>query len=78
MRFIKFAQKIRLRDVVKLKDESTENNGCGAKQPNKITKDNIGKIILQWKDTKDDESEEEDTKVYLAKDILKILSKNNR
>ena len=73
----KICSKNKIKRCGKLKDEETENNGCGAKQPTKITKDNIGKIILQWKDkdNKDDENEEEDTQVYLASDILKILSR---
>tara|TARA_B100000963_G_scaffold347864_1_gene354670 strand:- start:727 stop:5199 length:4473 start_codon:yes stop_codon:yes gene_type:complete len=71
----KICSKNKIKRCGKLKDDSTENNGCGAKQPNKITKDNIGKIILQWKDSKEDENEEEDTQVYLASDILKILSR---
>jgi DNA-directed RNA polymerase II subunit RPB1 len=52
-------------------------NGCGAQQPDKITKDNIGKIILEWKVKKDEDEEdkEDNIKVYLAKDILKILSR---
>lgn len=71
----KICSKNKIKRCGKLKDDSTENNGCGAKQPSKITKDNIGKIILQWKDSKEDENEEEDTQVYLASDILKILSR---
>jgi DNA-directed RNA polymerase beta' subunit len=69
----KICSKNKIKRCGKLKDDAVDNNGCGAKQPSKITKDNIGKIILQWKDTKDDENEEEETKVYLASDILKIL-----
>ena len=73
----KICSKNKIKRCGKLRDDATENNGCGAKQPNKITKDNIGKIILQWKDVKDDDTEieEEETKVYLASDILKILSR---
>ena len=71
----KICSKNKIKRCGKLKDDSTENNGCGAKQPSKITKDNIGKIILQWKDSKEDENEEEDTQIYLASDILKILSR---
>jgi DNA-directed RNA polymerase II subunit RPB1 len=69
----KICSKNKIKRCGKLKDDAVDNNGCGAKQPSKITKDNIGKIILQWKDTKDDENEEEEIKVYLASDILKIL-----
>lgn len=65
--------KICSKNKIKRCGNSTENNGCGAKQPSKITKDNIGKITLQWKDNKEDEEKIEHT--YLASDILKILSR---
>ena len=65
--------KICSKNKIKRCGNSTENNGCGAKQPSKITKDNIGKITLQWKDNKEDEEKIEH--VYLASDILKILSR---
>jgi DNA-directed RNA polymerase beta' subunit len=46
---------------------SNSEIGCGVRQPDKISKDNIGKITLEWKD--DDEIKT----IYLAEDILKIL-----
>jgi len=49
---------------------SNNDIGCGARQPDKISKDNIGKIILEWKDL-----EEDNKKIYLAEDVLKILSR---
>ena len=65
--------KICSKNKIKRCGNSKENNGCGAKQPSKITKDNIGKITLQWKENKYDEKIEE--YVYLASDILKILTR---
>ena len=64
--------KICSKNKIKRCGNSKENNGCGAKQPSKITKDNIGKITLQWKENKDDEIQEY---IYLASDILKILTR---
>ena len=49
---------------------SNSDIGCGARQPDKISKDNIGKIILEWKDL-----EEDNKKIYLAEDVLKILTR---
>ena len=46
---------------------SNSEIGCGARQPDKISKDNIGKITLEWKDNEDIKT------IYLAEDILKIL-----
>lgn len=62
----------------KIKRCDHENNGCGAKQPDKITKDNIGKIILEWKTSKDEESTNDDetsVKICLAEDLLRILER---
>jgi DNA-directed RNA polymerase II subunit RPB1 len=62
----------------KIKRCNHENNGCGAKQPDKITKDNIGKIILEWKTGKeDDQPIDDDTsiKTCLADDLLRILER---
>lgn len=56
-------------------------NGCGAKQPNKITKENIGKIVMEWKDDeKKDEALESNTtdikKVnFVAEDVLNIFKR---
>jgi DNA-directed RNA polymerase II subunit RPB1 len=55
---------------------------CNIKQPDKITKENMGKIILEWK--KDTSKEEDDSNVnddkelikeYNAEEILKILER---
>lgn len=55
----------------KIKRCGAENkDGCGAKLPHKTTKENIGKIIMEWK--------EEDMikkNVYNAEDILIILKR---
>lgn len=55
----------------KIKRCGQENkDGCGAKLPNKITKENIGKIIMEWK--------EEDVikkQVFNAEDIYIILKR---
>jgi DNA-directed RNA polymerase II subunit RPB1 len=62
----------------KIKRCDHENNGCGAKQPDKITKDNIGKIILEWKTGKNEESTNDDetsVKICLAEDLLRILER---
>ena len=57
-------------------------NGCGAKQPNKITKENIGRIIMEWKDDEKKDSvtqtsETTDIKkvVFTAEDILNIFKR---
>ena len=55
----------------KIKRCGQENkDGCGAKLPHKTTKENIGKIIMEWK-------EEDSVKknVYNAEDILIILKR---
>ena len=41
--------------------------GCGAKQPNKITKENIGRIVMEWKDD-DKKEEKEDFESELKKE----------
>jgi len=64
--------------VTMIEGEEINNNGCGAKQPDKITKDNIGKIILEWKEkesTKEEEVVERVIETYLANDVLKILTR---
>jgi DNA-directed RNA polymerase II subunit RPB1 len=56
-------------------------NGCGAKQPNKITKENIGRIIMEWKDDekKDDTQTSDITEikkvVFTGEDILNIFKR---
>jgi DNA-directed RNA polymerase beta' subunit len=55
----------------KIKRCGQENeNGCGAKLPSKTIKENIGKIIMEWKD--DDTVRKN---VYSAEDILIILKR---
>ena len=45
-------------------------NGCGVKLPNKISKENIGKINMEWKD-----DEEIKKQVFNAEDILIIFKR---
>jgi DNA-directed RNA polymerase II subunit RPB1 len=45
-------------------------NGCGVKLPNKISKENIGKINMEWKD-----EEEVKKQVFNAEDILVIFKR---
>ena len=55
----------------KIKRCGQENkHGCGAKLPHKTTKENIGKIIMEWKD--EDAARKN---VYNAEDILIILKR---
>nr|QOI90401.1 DNA-directed RNA polymerase subunit 1 [Pyramimonas orientalis virus] len=57
----------------KIKRCGQENkDGCGAKLPHKTIKENIGKIIMEWKD--DDAVRKN---VYNAEDILIILKRIN-
>jgi DNA-directed RNA polymerase II subunit RPB1 len=56
---------------VKIKRCGQENkHGCGAKLPNKITKENIGKIVLEWKE--DDVIKKQTNN---AEDVLIILKR---
>lgn len=50
-------------------------NGCGAKQANKITKENIGRIIMEFKDDKDKDDSSIDKVVLLAEDVLNIFKR---
>ena len=53
-------------------------NGCGAKQPHKVQKENIGRIIMSWndKDIVNTEENEKEKKVeFLAEDVLNILKR---
>jgi DNA-directed RNA polymerase beta' subunit len=55
----------------KIKRCGQENkDGCGAKLPHKTTKENIGKIIMEWKD--DDVVRKN---IYNAEDVLIILKR---
>jgi len=53
--------------------------GCGAKQPNKITKENIGRIVMEWKDddNKLDKEEVDELKkvIFNAEDIMNIFKR---
>lgn len=55
----------------KIKRCGQENpDGCNAKQPNKISKDNVGKISMEWK-----EGDETKKVCYNAEDVLMILKR---
>ena len=47
-------------------------DGCGAKLPNKITKENIGRIIMEWKE-KEDTDMEIKKQSFSAEEVLHIL-----
>ena len=47
-------------------------DGCGAKLPNKVTKENIGRIYMEWKETLDNELDVK-KQVFNADEILLIL-----
>jgi DNA-directed RNA polymerase II subunit RPB1 len=46
--------------------------GCGAKRPDKITKDGVLKIAMEWKDT---DAEEAKKQIFNAEDVLRILKR---
>jgi DNA-directed RNA polymerase II subunit RPB1 len=59
---------------------------CGVAQPDKITKENVGRIIMEWKEGENNEGERVATavendpdnvnkQVYLAEDVLPILKR---
>lgn len=66
-------------------NNSNPLHGCGAKQPNKIQKENIGRIIMSWKNEEkdcpaakalDQIQKDRDKKVeFLAEDVLNILKR---
>lgn len=57
----------------KIKRCGQENpNGCGCKLPHKITKENIGKINMEWKADVNDEQKKQ---VLNAEDVLIILKR---
>ena len=45
-------------------------DGCGVKLPNKVTKENIGRIIMEWKDNNDDDIKKQ---VFSAEELLLLL-----
>jgi DNA-directed RNA polymerase II subunit RPB1 len=62
----------------KIKKCGNDNKaGCGAIQPDKVAKDNLGKIIMEWKNkdaTEKVEGEDSNIKqTFFANDILRIL-----
>lgn len=65
----------------KIKRCGNENiHGCGAKLPSKITKENIGKILMEWKDEDKDRGEgaAKNIKQTLSpEDVLLILKRIN-
>ena len=65
--------KICSKNKIKRCGKDSDNNGCGAKQPDKITKDtHVGRITLEWKK---EEGEENETMIYYAEDIYRIFSR---
>lgn len=46
--------------------------GCGAKRPDKITKDGVLKIAMEWKDVDADEAKKQ---IFTAEDVLRILKR---
>jgi len=72
----KFSRQKRFEQVYKLcskiKRCSQENeHGCGAKLPNKLSKENIGKIIMEWKD----EGNTTVKQTFSPEDVLVILKR---
>ena len=72
----KFSRQKRFEQVYKLcskiKRCSQENeHGCGAKLPNKLSKENIGKIIMEWKD----EGNTVVKQTFSPEDVLVILKR---
>lgn len=64
--------KICSKNKIKRCGKDSDNNGCGAKQPDKITKDtHVGRITLEWKK----DNEENETMIYYAEDIYRIFSR---
>jgi DNA-directed RNA polymerase II subunit RPB1 len=47
-------------------------DGCGAKRPDKITKEGIFKIAMEWKDLQPDEVKKQ---VFSAEDVLRIFKR---
>lgn len=45
-------------------------DGCGVKLPNKITKENIGRIIMEWKETNEDDVRKQ---IFSAEELLLVL-----
>ena len=69
-----FIYKLCSKNKIKRCGKDTDNDGCGAKQPDKITKDtHVGRIILEWK-TKEEEENIEDV-MYYGSDVYKLFSR---
>lgn len=58
----------------KIKRCGDKNDGCGAIQPNKYTKDNIHKIIAEWK-TVQGMTKDIKKQTFVASDILRIFKR---
>ena len=68
--------KICSKNKIKRCGKESENNGCGCRQPDKITKDaHVGRIILEWKMKAENENEEDNSLIYFAEDIYRILAR---
>lgn len=52
------------------------HNGCGAKQPNKLTKENIGKIYMEWSNLDEDTADVKKLE-FSANDVLLMLKRIN-
>lgn len=68
--------KICSKNKIKRCGKEIENNGCGCRQPDKITKDtHVGRILLEWKMKGEDENEEDNNLIYFAEDIYRIFAR---
>mgnify|MGYP001314247726 CR=1 FL=1 len=69
-----FIYKLCSKNKIKRCGKDIKNNGCGAKQPDKISKDtHVGRIILEWK-TKEEEEDIEDM-ILFGSDVYRIFSR---
>ena len=50
-------------------------DGCGARQPDRVTKSDAMKILMEWKDLGDDGESQARRQVFGASDVLKILKR---
>jgi DNA-directed RNA polymerase II subunit RPB1 len=52
-------------------------DGCGAKQPDKIYRDTIVKIVMEWKDleTKNEAGEDVKKQIFRAEEVLRIFKR---
>ena len=69
-----FIYKLCSKNKIKRCGKDIKNNGCGAKQPDKISKDtHVGRIVLEWK-TKEEEEDIEDM-ILFGSDVYRIFSR---